>query len=33
MSGALTSRLRGVRSRSVELRTRLDEGTRAEDED
>ena len=33
MSGALTSRLRGVRSRSVELGTRLDEGTRAEDED
>ena len=33
MSGALTSRLRGVRSRTVGLRTRLDEGTRAEDED
>jgi uncharacterized protein (DUF2141 family) len=33
MSGALTSRLRGVRSRTGELRTRLDEGTRAEDED
>jgi Protein of unknown function (DUF4229) len=33
MSGALTSRLRGVRSRAVEFRARLDEGARAEDKD
>ena len=33
MSGALTSRLRGVRNRSGEFRTRLSEGTRAEDQD
>lgn len=33
MSGALTSRLRGMRNRTGELSTRLDEGTRAEDDD
>jgi TctA family transporter len=33
MSGALTSRLRGMRNRAGELSTRLDEGTRAEDDD
>jgi hypothetical protein len=33
MSGALTSRLLGVRKRAKELNTRLDEGARAEDDD
>jgi len=33
MSGALTSRLRGVRNRAGEFRARLSEGTRAEDQD
>ena len=33
MSGALTNRLRGVRARASEFRTRLSEGTRAEDQD
>ncbi len=33
MSGALTSRLRGVRHRAGEFRARLNEGTRAEDRD
>jgi Protein of unknown function (DUF4229) len=33
MSGALTKRLRGVRARVGEVRTRLSEGTRAEDQD
>jgi Protein of unknown function (DUF4229) len=33
MSGALTKRLRGVRARTGEVRTRLSEGTRAEDQD
>jgi TctA family transporter len=33
MSGALTSRLSGVRSRVGSYRARLNEGTRAEDED
>jgi TctA family transporter len=33
MSGALTSRLRGVRNRAGSFRSRLDEGARAEDED
>jgi len=33
MSGALTSRLRGVRKRAGEFRARLSEGTRAEDQD
>ena len=33
MSGALTSRLRGVRARASEVRTRLREGARAEDQD
>ncbi len=33
MSGALTSRLGGVRKRAGNFRARLDEGTRAEDED
>jgi TctA family transporter len=33
MSGALTSRLSGVRHRVGRFRTRLDEGARAEDED
>jgi len=33
MSGALSARLRGVRSRTGELRSRLNEGTRAEDRD
>jgi len=33
MSGALSARLRGVRSRAGELRSRLNEGTRAEDRD
>jgi Protein of unknown function (DUF4229) len=33
MSGALTNRLRGVRARAGEFRTRLSEGTRAEDQD
>jgi len=33
MSGALSARLRGVRSRAGELRVRLNEGTRAEDQD
>ena len=33
MSGALTARLRGVRRRAGEFRTRLNEGTRAEDQD
>jgi TctA family transporter len=33
MSGALSSRLRGVRNRAGELRTRLNEGSRAEDRD
>jgi TctA family transporter len=32
MSGALTSRLGGVRKRAGNFRARLDEGTRAEDE-
>ena len=33
MSGALTNRLRGVRTRAGEVRDRLGEGTRAEDQD
>jgi hypothetical protein len=33
MAGALVGRLRGVRNRAGEYRTRLDEGTRAEDQD
>ncbi len=33
MSGALTARLGGVRGRISEFRTRLDDGTRAEDDD
>jgi hypothetical protein len=33
MSGALTSRLRGMRNRASELGTRLDEGARSEDDD
>ncbi len=33
MSGALTNRLRGVRTRAGEVRDRLSEGTRAEDQD
>jgi TctA family transporter len=33
MSGALTSRLRGVRNRAGEFRARLSEGTRGEDQD
>ena len=33
MSGALTTRLRGVRHRTGEFRARLNEGTRAEDRD
>ncbi|HYZ53040.1 MAG TPA: DUF4229 domain-containing protein [Streptosporangiaceae bacterium] len=33
MSGVLTSRLRGMRNRTSELKARLDEGTRAEDDD
>ncbi len=33
MAGALTNRLRGVRSRAGEFRARLNEGTRAEDRD
>ena len=33
MSGALTSRLRGVRKRAGEFRARLSEGTRGEDQD
>jgi hypothetical protein len=33
MSGALASRLGRVRNRAAELNTRLDEGTRAEDDD
>lgn len=33
MSGALTSRLGGARKRAGSFRARLDEGTRAEDED
>ncbi len=33
MSGALTNRLRGVRTRAGEVRDRLREGTRAEDQD
>jgi hypothetical protein len=33
MSGALSGRLRGVRNRAGELRSRLNEGTRAEDRD
>ncbi len=33
MSGALASRLGRVRRKTTELRTRLDEGTRAEDRD
>ena len=33
MSGALTNRLRGVRTRAGEARDRLSEGTRAEDQD
>jgi TctA family transporter len=33
MSGALTTRLRGVRNRAGEFRARLSEGTRAEDRD
>jgi TctA family transporter len=33
MSGALSARLRGVRSRAGEFRSRLNEGTRAEDRD
>jgi TctA family transporter len=33
MSGALTSRLSGVRNRVGSFRSRLDEGTRAEDKD
>jgi len=33
MAGSLASRLRGVRSRAGEVRTRLREGTRAEDQD
>ena len=33
MSGALSARLRGVRNRAGALRTRLNEGTRAEDRD
>lgn len=33
MAGALANRLRGVRSRAGEVRTRLREGARAEDRD
>lgn len=33
MSGALSDRLGGMRGKVREFRTRLDEGTRAEDED
>jgi Protein of unknown function (DUF4229) len=33
MSGALTSRLRGMRNRAGDFSARLDEGTRAEDDD
>ena len=33
MSGALTSRLKNGRNRAASLRSRLEEGTRAEDED
>ena len=33
MAGALSHRLRGVRGRASDFRTRLDEGTRAEDTD
>lgn len=33
MSGALTARFRGVRTRAGSFRARLDEGSRAEDED
>ena len=33
MSGALTKRLRGVRTRASGVRDRLSEGTRAEDQD
>ena len=33
MSGALTSRLRGVRNRAGDFKARLSEGTRAEDQD
>jgi TctA family transporter len=33
MSGALATRLRGVRHRTGEFRARLNEGTRAEDRD
>ena len=33
MSGALTARLGGVRGRISDFRTRLDDGTRAEDDD
>jgi TctA family transporter len=33
MSGALAGRLQGVRNRAGSFRSRLDEGTRAEDQD
>ncbi len=33
MAGSLAGRLRGVRNRAGEYRSRLDEGTRAEDQD
>ena len=33
MAGSLSHRLRGVRGRAADFRTRLDEGTRAEDTD
>jgi hypothetical protein len=33
MAGALAGRLRGVRNRAGEYRSRLDEGSRAEDQD
>jgi TctA family transporter len=33
MSGALSSRLRGIRHRASDFSARLDEGTRAEDDD
>ena len=33
MAGSLSHRLRGVRGRASDFRTRLDEGTRAEDTD